>query len=42
MDYDEQAAPFTRPFQYVLAGGNSAIANARTRTHGVMVFGISK
>ncbi|MDQ2805535.1 MAG: DUF3352 domain-containing protein, partial [Chloroflexota bacterium] len=40
--YDSEFAPFVRPFQYLLAGGNTTIRNSMNHGHSVLFLAISK
>jgi hypothetical protein len=40
--YEEDVAPFVRPFQYVLAGGSSKVTNDVAHSRSVLFIGIGK
>ena len=40
--YEGQFAPFARPFQYLLAGGNTTIRNSMNHGHSVLFVAIGK
>ncbi len=40
--YEGQVAPFVRPLQYVLAGGNTTIRNAMNHGHSVLFVAVGK